>query len=108
MRRAKTTATKTTTAAESAARQRIDRWLWHARVVKTRRLAAMLVASGYVRINGRRVETPSHPVGRDDVLTVALSGNVRVMRVIGFADRRENAAAAMALYENIKAPGPET
>jgi ribosome-associated heat shock protein Hsp15 len=106
MSRAK--ATKKTTAAEPAARQRIDRWLWHARVVKTRRLAATLVAAGHVRINGRRIGNPSHSVGREDVLTVALPGIVRVMRVIDFADRREDAAAAMALYENIKPASPET
>lgn len=107
MSREKTTKTKAA-AEPAAARQRIDRWLWHARIVKTRRLAAMLVAAGHVRINGRRMENPSHPVGREDVLTVALPSIIRVVRVIDFANRRENAAAAMALYENIKAPGPET
>jgi ribosome-associated heat shock protein Hsp15 len=92
----------------AAVRQRIDRWLWHARIVKTRKLAAMLVAAGHVRINGRRVENPSHPVGREDVLTMALPSIVRVVRVIDFANRREDAAAARALYENIKPPGPKT
>lgn len=106
MSREKTTKTKT--AAEPAARQRIDRWLWHARIMKTRRLAATLVAAGHVRINGRRVESPSHPVGRKDVLTVALPSIVRVVRVIDFANRRENAATAMALYENINSPGSKT
>jgi ribosome-associated heat shock protein Hsp15 len=106
MSRVKTTKKKAT-AEPAAAKQRIDRWLWHVRVVKTRRLAAMLVASGHVRINGRRVENPSHPVGRDDVLTVALPGIVRVLRVIGFAERRTGAAGATGLYENVKAPGHE-
>jgi ribosome-associated heat shock protein Hsp15 len=100
--------TKTKTAESAAARQRIDRWLWHARVVKTRKLAAKLVAAGHVRVNGRRVQSPSHSVGREDVLTVALPGSIRVVRVIEFASRREGAHAAMALYENIKPFGPES
>lgn len=105
MSRAKTTKKKAT--AEPAVKQRVDRWLWHARVVKTRKLAATLVASGHVRVNGRRAENPAHPVGREDVLTVALPSIVRVLRVIDFADRRAGAAAAEALYENIKTPAPE-
>ncbi len=104
MNRARTTKKKTT--AEPAAKQRIDRWLWHARVVKTRKLAAMLVASGYVRVNGHRVTSPAHPVGCADVLTVALSGSVRVLQVIAFAERRDGAVRAAALYENLKPPAP--
>ena len=37
-------------------RQRIDRWLWHARLVRTRSAAAALAGSGYVRVNGARIE----------------------------------------------------
>ena len=37
-------------------RQRIDKWLWHARVVRTRSAAAALAASGHVRVNGQRVD----------------------------------------------------
>ena len=84
-------------------RQRIDRWLWHARIVKTRALAASLVASGYVRVNGRRAESPAYGVRKDDVLTVALFSKVRVLRVVDFAFRRGNAVLASTLYEEIKA-----
>lgn len=83
------------------ARQRIDRWLWHARIVKTRVLAASLVAAGHVRVNGRRVESSAQAVCRDDVLTIALPSKVRVLRVIGFVGRRGGAALANTLYEEI-------
>ena len=43
-------------------RQRIDKWLWHARVVRTRSAAAALAAAGHVRINGQRIDASSHPV----------------------------------------------
>ncbi len=82
--------------------QRIDRWLWHARVVKTRALAAALVASGHVRVNGRRIESAAYAVRRQDMLTVALPTTVRVLRAIEFADRRGNAAFAATLYEEVK------
>ncbi len=79
-------------------KQRIDRWIWHARVVKTRPLAASLVYSGHVRVNGKRVDAPSYAVKTDDVLTIALPSIVRVLRVIEIADRRGNAKAAAHLY----------
>lgn len=41
-------------------RQRLDKWLWFARVVKSRTLAAGLVSSGKVRVNRQRVDKPSH------------------------------------------------
>jgi ribosome-associated heat shock protein Hsp15 len=82
-------------------RQRIDRWLWHARVVRTRSAAASLTVAGHVRINGIRVVAPGREVKCGDVVTVALDGGVRVLRVCGFALRRGDAVAARRLYENL-------
>jgi ribosome-associated heat shock protein Hsp15 len=87
--------------AGTASAQRLDRWLWHARIVKTRTLAAGLVASGYVRINGRRAEQPSRPVKPGDVLTIALPSRVRVLKVAGILPRRADAVAARRLYETV-------
>ncbi len=86
-------------------RQRIDRWLWHARIVPTRPLALGLVAAGYVRINGQRIDSAARPVRPGDVVTVALDGGVRILRVSGFAERRGSPASVRALYEEIT---PET
>lgn len=83
-------------------RQRIDKWLWHARIVKTRTSAAELVASGHVRVNSVRIVTPSHPVKLGDVLTIALDRSIRVWKVADFAERRGDAAAARALYTELK------
>lgn len=94
-------------------RQRIDKWLWHARVVRTRSAAAALAASGHVRVNGERVDAPSRAVRPDDVVTVALDRTVRVLRVLRFAERRGSADDARALWEDLapaagrqKAPQP--
>jgi ribosome-associated heat shock protein Hsp15 len=85
----------------SAERQRIDKWLWHARVVRTREAAAALTAAGYVRVNGARVEAPAAPVRCGDVVTIALDHGVRVLRVCGFAPRRGDADGAQRLFEDL-------
>ena len=83
-------------------RQRLDKWLWHARVVKARTSAAALVAQGHVRINGVREQSPGHAVKAGDVLTIGLDRGVRVLKVIGFSDRRGDAQAARVLYDDLQ------
>jgi len=84
-------------------RQRIDKWLWHARVVRTRVAAASLAQAGHVRINGQRIDASSRPVRRGDVVTVALDRSVCVMRVTGFAERRGPSEGARLLYDDLTA-----
>ena len=85
-------------------RQRLDKWLWHARVVKTRTLAQKLVGGGKVRVNREKVLAPSAPVRAGDVLTVALRSRVRVLRILAFSERRGPAARAQDLYEDLTPP----
>ena len=87
-------------------RQRIDKWLWHARVVRTRSAAAALAGSGHVRVNGVRVDAASRPVRPGDVITVALDRRVRVLKVLGHAERRGSATEARPLYEDLSPPEP--
>jgi ribosome-associated heat shock protein Hsp15 len=82
-------------------RQRIDRWLWNVRVVRTRTAAASLVVAGKVRVNGVRVTAPGRDVKCGDVVTVALHGGVRVLKVTGMAPRRGDAASAVQLYKEL-------
>jgi ribosome-associated heat shock protein Hsp15 len=82
-------------------RQRIDRWLWNARVVRTRTAAAALVMAGSVRVNAVRVTAPGRVVKCGDVVTVALHGGIRVLKVTGMAPRRGDASAASLLYEEL-------
>ncbi len=83
-------------------RQRLDKFLWHARVVKARTSAAQLVEKGHVRINGVRETAPGHAVKPGDVLTIALDRSVRVLKVIGFSERRGDASSVRALYEDLQ------
>lgn len=82
-------------------RQRIDRWLWHARLVRTRDAAAELAGSGYVRVNGMRIAAPSRFIRAGDVITVALERTVRVLKVTGFVERRGPARTGRSLYEEL-------
>jgi ribosome-associated heat shock protein Hsp15 len=88
-------------------RQRIDKWLWYARIVRTRSAAAALAASGHVRLNGARVDAPAKAVKAGDVVTVALDARVRVLKVTGFAPRRGGAEEGRALYEDMAPAGPD-
>ena len=83
-------------------RQRLDKWLWHARVVKARTSAAALVEAGHVRVNGVRETAPSHAVKTGDVLTIGLDRSIRVLKVIGFSERRGDAASARVLYDDLR------
>ena len=89
-------------------RQRIDKWLWHARVLRTRSDAAALVEAGHVRLNGKRVTAASHLLRSGDVLTIALDRSVRLIEVAGFRERRGGAPEARALYRDLtRGSGPE-
>lgn len=83
-------------------RQRVDKWLWHARVVRTRSDAAALVSKGHVRLNGLREKSPGHTVKAGDVLTIALDSRIRILKVLEFAERRGDADAARGLYADLQ------
>jgi ribosome-associated heat shock protein Hsp15 len=83
------------------AKIRLDKWLWFARVVKTRAIAQDLAGSGHVRVNGQRADSASKAVRIGDVLTIALPARVRVLKVLDVAERRGPASDAMTLYEEL-------
>ena len=83
-------------------RQRIDRWLWHARLVRSRGAAAALVGSGHVRVNAARIDAPGRMIRTGDVITVALDRRVRVLKVVGFVERRGPARTAPTLYQDLE------
>jgi ribosome-associated heat shock protein Hsp15 len=83
-------------------RQRIDRWLWHARFVRTRDAAAAITEAGYIRVNGARVNAPGRMIRTGDVITIALDRGVRVVRVTGFAEQRGPPQTVAALYQDVE------
>jgi ribosome-associated heat shock protein Hsp15 len=79
-------------------RLRIDRWLWCARLFKSRSAAAEAVRAGHVRVNGQRVK-PAYAVRVGDALTCTLPhGMERDVTVAAIPARRGPAAEAAAAY----------
>lgn len=85
-------------------RQRIDKWLFFARVVKSRSLAAKLVQAGRLRVNRGKIEQPSHPVKVGDTLTITLDRRILIYRVLNPGTRRGPAQEARQLYEDLTPP----
>jgi ribosome-associated heat shock protein Hsp15 len=77
---------------------RVDKWLWAARLHKTRSLAADAVKGGRVQVNGQRVK-PSKEVGPGDELEVTIGQARRTVVVRGVTERRGPAKEAALLYE---------
>jgi ribosome-associated heat shock protein Hsp15 len=87
-----------------AARQRIDKWLFFARVVKSRSLAAKLAVAGRVRINRDKASQASDLVKPGDVLTITLDRRILVYKVVDAGKRRGPADEARTLYEDMSPP----
>ena len=83
---------------DSSAPVRIDKWLWAARLVKTRTLGAEAVKGGRVEVNGLRIK-PSRDVRPGDRIELTVGPLRRVVVVRGTAERRGPAVEAARLYE---------
>lgn len=91
---------------DNGARQRIDKWLWFARIARSRTLAQKLAISGRVRLNRERNDSASRPVKVGDTLTIGLESGVRVLRILATGTRRGPAAEARLLFEDLSPPAP--
>ncbi len=85
---------------------RVDKWLWHARFLKSRSLAAKLVTEGKLRINGERFTKAGKTIRPGDTLTFTLQDRVRVIKILALGTRRGPAPEAQALYEDLS-PEPD-
>ena len=88
----------------AAGQQRLDKWLWFARIARSRALAADMAARGRVRVNGQRATQASRAVRVGDVLTINANGRILVLRIAGLGAKREAYPLARTLYEDIAAP----
>lgn len=85
---------------------RVDKWLWAARVFKTRSLASTACDGGKVDINAEAAK-PARRVRAGDRIEVSLPrGRRRILKVVGVGDRRGSAEAARALFEDLTPPEP--
>ncbi|WP_414900876.1 RNA-binding S4 domain-containing protein [Sphingomonas flavalba] len=80
---------------------RLDKYLWFARLARSRAVAQALAEAGHLRINGRVVDRAHAPVRVGDVLSYAAGGRVRVIRIEAMPARRGPAAEARACYTDL-------
>ncbi len=85
-------------------KQRLDRFLFFARAVKSRTLAQKLIEAGQVRVNSERTDRTDHKVGAGDVLTMTIHNRLLVWRIVDAGERRGPATEAQALYEDLSPP----
>jgi ribosome-associated heat shock protein Hsp15 len=86
---------------------RIDKFLWFARVVKSRSQAQALAEKGVIRLNGRRIERAHSAVRTGDLVTIPMGQAVRVLRIVSLPDRRGSAQDAAVCYEALMVGGDE-
>ncbi|MEO1206810.1 MAG: RNA-binding S4 domain-containing protein [Pseudomonadota bacterium] len=84
--------------------QRLDKWLWYTRVVKSRSLAASLIEDGRVRLNRVKVDKPKQIVRPGDVITASVHKRILVLKVLLPGVRRGPAVEAQTLYEDLTPP----
>ena len=80
---------------------RIDKFLWFARIVKTRSLAQQLAENGRLRLGGRVIDRAHAVVRVGDVMSFAAQGKVRVLRIESLPQRRGPPAEARLLYTDL-------
>jgi ribosome-associated heat shock protein Hsp15 len=84
-----------------AEQQRLDRFLWYARLAKTRGAAQAIARDGHLRIDRRPVDRAHALIRPGQVLSFPLHGRVRVLRVLALPNRRGSPAEARMLYEDL-------
>lgn len=84
---------------------RLDKWLWHARLARTREVAGELVGARRVRLNGQLVGKTHVLVRPGDVVTLTQPARVRALRVVALGLRRGPAVEAQGLYEELEGSG---
>lgn len=85
-------------------KERLDRFLFFSRAVKSRTLAQKIIETGAIRVNSEKTDKSDHKVGAGDVLTMALHNRVLVWRILDPGVRRGPAAEAQGLYEDLSPP----
>ncbi|NMA97370.1 MAG: RNA-binding S4 domain-containing protein [Phyllobacteriaceae bacterium] len=91
-------------AVASLRKERLDRFLFFSRAVKSRTLAQKFIEAGAIRVNSEKTVRTDHKVGAGDVLTMTLHERILVWRIVDPGTRRGPASEAQGLYEDISPP----
>lgn len=86
------------------AKQRLDKWLFFSRAVKSRTLAQKIIESGVIRVNSERTIRSDQQVGVGDVLTMTVHTRLLVWKILDPGERRGPPTEAQTLYEDLSPP----
>ena len=78
-------------------KERLDKFLFYSRALKSRTLAQKIIETGAIRVNSERTDRSDHKVGAGDVLTMALHGRIVIWRILDPGQRRGPASEAQGL-----------
>jgi ribosome-associated heat shock protein Hsp15 len=84
--------------AEETEKVRLDKWLWAARLYKTRAIAKQFIEGGKVHYNGQRIK-PSRIVEVNAEITLRQGWDEKTIQVLAISDRRKAAKEAQLLYQ---------
>jgi ribosome-associated heat shock protein Hsp15 len=84
---------------------RLDLYLHRIRLAKSRTLAQSLIETGYIRVDGKRIEKTSEQVDVGSTIALPLQGKVRVFKVLALPARRGSAREARICYEELPIDG---
>lgn len=85
---------------------RLDKLLWFLRLARTRVAAQAQIATGHIRLNGRRVDRSGHAIRSGDVLTLPAGERVIAIEIVALPGRRGPAPEAQACYRTLDAGAP--
>lgn len=85
-------------------KERLDKFLFFSRALKSRTLAQKVIETGAIRVNSEKTVRSDHKVGAGDVLTMSLHGRIVVWRIVDPGTRRGPASEAQGLYEDLSPP----
>lgn len=94
----------TGTGAPPVRKERLDKFLFFSRALKSRTLAQKVIETGAIRVNSERTDKSDYKVGAGDVLTMAIHGRIVVWKIVDAGTRRGPASEAMTLYEDLSPP----
>jgi len=89
---------------DSIRKERLDKFLFFSRALKSRTLAQKIIETGAIRVNSERTARSDHKVGAGDVLTMNLHDRILVWRILDCGTRRGPASEAQGLYEDLSPP----
>jgi ribosome-associated heat shock protein Hsp15 len=82
-------------------KERLDKFLFFSRAIKSRTLAQKIIETGAIRVNSEKTIDSDHKVGAGDVLTMAIHNRIVVWKILDAGTRRGPATEAQGLYEDL-------